>query len=531
MVEKSHLPCIFVGCESSDAFSYNTEKQIGKCYSCDKSYPHKGMLLKDGTEEKYPLKDSKVVHPDPFASDTSVVADTYVKPQTGGTYRSYRGINSSVMEFYGVKTTDKQQTYPYSNGQTKVRVLPKDFSRNAGFKTNSLFGSNLFPTGCSRKITICEGELDALSAYQMLSGGGYINPVVSVPSATPAKEFFSKTYKYLNSFEQINLSVDPDDAGDKLAEQLFDLFPDKVYLINHGEYKDANEFLTNGAAKAYKSAWWSATKYSPAGFTAGAEDWLKAVHTETPYEYTPTFCEGLNDCIRGWVKGGITIVKAPAGTGKTSVFRAAMHDLVINKGQRVGSLMMEELKSTTARGMATYHLGVNVNTEEDQKFYGITNESLDIAITEVVEDNKFVAFEINPQDPIEDTLKQLKYSVAVFGCDYVFVDHLQRLAYLSGTDTATASLTELGVRMVEFAKRRNIGIICISHVNDNGRTKYAASIEEEAIQVMELKRDMTGEGSDANTTDITVTKNRPYSRLGDAGKVEYDPETTIVRGV
>ena len=165
---------------------------------------------------------------------------------------------------------------------------------------------------------------------------------------------------------------------------------------------------------------------------------MKAVHTETPYEYTPTFCEGLNDCIRGWVKGGITIVKAPAGTGKTSVFRAAMHDLVINKGQRVGSLMMEELKSTTARGMATYHLGVNVNTEEDQKFYGITNESLDIAITEVVEDNKFVAFEINPQDPIEDTLKQLKYAVAVFGCDYVFVDHLQRLAYLSGTDTATA---------------------------------------------------------------------------------------------
>ena len=200
---------------------------------------------------------------------------------------------------------------------------------------------------------------------------------------------------------------------------------------------------------------------------------MKAVHEETPYEYTPTFSEALNDVTRGWVKGGITVIKAPPGTGKTSVFRAAQHDLVVKKNMRVGVLHMEEMKSTTARGMATYHLGKNVNTQEDQEFYDVSNESLDIAISEVVEDNKFVAFEVNPQDPIEDTLKQAKYAVTVYGCDYLFIDHLQRLAYLSGVDGATAALTELGVRLVEFAKRRNVGIVCISHVNEDGQTKYA----------------------------------------------------------
>ena len=98
-------------------------------------------------------------------------------------------------------------------------------------------------------------------------------------------------------------------------------------------------------------------------------------------------------------------------------------------------------------------------------------------------------------------------------------------------DGATAALTELGVRLVEFSKRRNVGIICISHVNDDGKTKYAKSIEEEAIMLIELKRDMKAEGDDANYTTVEVTKNRPYSRLGEAGRLHYNPEPTIVKGV
>ena len=47
-------PCPFSGCGSSDAFSWETEKKIGKCFSCDTSYPHKGMLCEPWAAEKYP---------------------------------------------------------------------------------------------------------------------------------------------------------------------------------------------------------------------------------------------------------------------------------------------------------------------------------------------------------------------------------------------------------------------------------------------------------------------------------------------
>jgi hypothetical protein len=33
----------------------------------------------------------------------------------------------------------------------------------------------------------------------------------------------------------------------------------------------------------------------------------------------------------------------------------------------------------------------------------------------------------------------------------------------------------------------------------------------------------------SNTTQFIVTKNRPFSRLGYAGAVYYDPKTTIIR--
>ena len=34
-----HKPCPFVACGSSDAFSYHTEKRVGKCHSCGGNYP------------------------------------------------------------------------------------------------------------------------------------------------------------------------------------------------------------------------------------------------------------------------------------------------------------------------------------------------------------------------------------------------------------------------------------------------------------------------------------------------------------
>ena len=58
----------------------------------------------------------------------------------------------------------------------------KQFFLAGEFSKATLFGQNIFPRG-GRYLTICEGELDALSAFQMM-GAKY--PVVSVRNGAAA---------------------------------------------------------------------------------------------------------------------------------------------------------------------------------------------------------------------------------------------------------------------------------------------------------------------------------------------------------
>jgi len=183
--------------------------------------------------------------------------------------------------------------------------------------------------------------------------------------------------------------------------------------------------------------------------------------------------------------------------------------------------------------MATYHLGCNVRTHEDAGRNGYTLDQVEEAANIIAdsENNRTIIFEMQSHDDPLSLLDYTRMAVTSFGADYVFVDHVQRLAYLSnsGVDGATSTLTTLGARMAQLAKELNIGVIFISQVNDDGRTKYAASLEEEAIICIKIERDAESEDEILqNTTEFIVDKNRPFAKLGKAGSVYYDPETTIL---
>ena len=81
----------------------------------------------------------------------------------------------------------------------------------------------------------------------------------------------------------------------------------------------------------------------------------------------------------------------------------------------------------------------------------------------------------------------------------------------------------------KLSKELNIGVVFISQVNDDGRTKYASSLEEEAIICIKIERDIESEDEIVqNTTTFIVDKNRPFAKLGYAGTVYYNPDTTIL---
>ena len=468
MADNPHQACPFEDCGSSDAFNWNDDG-YGFCHSCGESYPNKHRLpVFDWAKQSYPLKRRENV---------------MMKEVKGVTYDNIRGIDPEVCKLYGIQIqTDadgKPVRYAYKYPHTvKYRAFDdksKTWIKDRGVGMNHLFGPE-FNSNSSNKLYVTEGEFDAASLYQILGQKFFVK---SLPSASIGEKFIKQNYNYLNSFKEIIYAGELDDAGRRSAERLYESFPTKLYYVPMSKYKDANEFLMAGDGEELK---WTALKpqrYSPDNFFCSDEEVAQAIRTENPYDYTPTGHTGLDDKIRGIVKGGLTFLKAPRGTGKTEVIRYFETGLLKNPDTRIALLHMEEMRSTTYRAMATYHLGVNVRTKDDAQENGVSEEDVVKAALEATQGERTIVFEMRSHD---DPLKLLEYTrlaSTVYGAEYIFVDHVQRLAYLSqtGVDGATSVLTSLGARMAQLSKELNIGVVFISQVNDDGRTKYASSLE------------------------------------------------------
>lgn len=453
----------------------------------------------------------------------------------GVSYKGIRNIDEDVCKMFGIQLqldeNNKPVRYAFKyEDNTKYRAydFKKFWFKEAGLGNDSLFGPE-FNAGSSKRLYLTEGEFDAASLFQAL---GKSFPVKSIPSAGIGDKFLKKNYEYLNSFENIVWAGDNDEAGKQACEKLYSVFPDKFYYVPITKYKDANEFLQNGAEEELKWAGLKPQRYTPDNFYINTTDFDKILDEENPYEYVPTPVTALNDCIRGLVKGGMTLFKAPPGTGKTDVFRFFQYHLLKNTNQKIAVLHMEEMKSTTLRGVATYELGNNVRTKEDAEKNGIPEQEVREAIYRVVGDENLILFEIVPTDGVDimdAIVNYIRLAITVYGADFIFLDHIQRLAYMAGVDNATSKLTELSVKIEDLCKRYNVGFIAISHVNNEGAAKYAKALEEGAIIMLEIERDKEAEDEEErNTTYIKCTKNRPFSKLGNAGLLSYCPATTLI---
>jgi len=520
MSEQPHQPCPFEDCRSSDAFSWNDDG-FGRCHSCGKGYPRKHMKgLLDWALEKYPVKQQ---------------IDVRSLPVTGITYEGIRGIDPDVCKLYGIQlqtdAEDKPVRYAFKHpDNVKYRGFAEKvfWVKEKGRAVEDLFGPE-FNAGTSKKIFITEGEFDAASLYQIL---GKTYPVKSLPSASIGDKFIKKNYKYLSTFQDIIYAGELDEAGKRAAEVLYAAFPKNFWYVPMSQYKDANDFLMAGAGDTLKWAAIKPQRYTPDNFFCSDDAVDKAIRTENPYEYVPTGHSGIDEKCRGLVKGGLTFIKAPRGMGKTEVVRFFEMAMLRDPDERIALLHMEEMKSTTYRAMATYELGVNVRTKDDASYNKISEDEVVKAAQKATSGERTISFEMRVHDDPMKLLEYVRLAASVYGAGYIFIDHVQRLAYLSsaGVDGATSVLTSIGAQMAQLAKELNLGVIFISQVNEDGRTKYAGSLEEEAIICIKLERDVDSEDEvEQNTTHFVIDKNRPFAKLGDAGSLYYDHETTILR--
>jgi len=270
-----------------------------------------------------------------------------MKPLTGSWAMEYltkkRGLSTNTLRKYGVRSHSRNSSYNTdfyafklvspdgdyvmlkSVGIDKCDKGRKDIWSTAAYAT--LWG---WPTvdDTSDQITICEGEIDAMSLDDM----GADMPALSIPSGCSNLGWIENDYEALERFETIYLCFDNDEAGEKAANEVakrLGITRCKRLRVP-APHNDLNDLLISGGGIG--TLYENAESYDPKtlkpvdGMAAELSEEIGRYQQEN--EHNPFLFPELKYRFR---KGELTIVGGYPGHGKSQwLYQSCMHEMINN---------------------------------------------------------------------------------------------------------------------------------------------------------------------------------------------------------
>jgi uncharacterized Zn finger protein (UPF0148 family) len=473
-----------------------------------------------------------------------------VKSETSVKSNNFRGIREDISKLFGVRHSFDtegeilEQYYPCTQeGQLvgyKIREVPKTF-RSIG-RTGAdceLFMQFKFNRG-GKFVLLVEGELDSLSAYQMLYDynktrqGDYETAVVSATIGANAKKQIAAQYKFFDTFDNIILCMDNDAAGQKAAEDLIKHLPKGKVKLMQMRLKDPNEYLIAGKQREFVSDFYNAKTYVPVGVLASGGLYERILQqTAVPKVPFPPFMKKLNEMfVDGMPLGYIFNIAADTGVGKTTYVNEMIYYWIFNSPHKIGIVSMELDAGQYGEVLLSRHISRKL------ALIGNTQEKLDYLRTENIK-SKSDELMFNPDgsdrfylldnrdgtvEEIQDTIEEL---VVACGCKVIILDPLQDiLDGLSNEEQAVFMKWAKG-----FIKSHGVSFVFINHMRKSENSGEmdimgSSTIIKSAAATIILKRDKLAEDIIVrNTTQAFVPKNRVCGLTGPAGASYYDNET------
>ena len=532
-------------CNSSDAFTIYEDTGWGVCFSCEARVSPERIEMNDNSM-------ARVGQPDPISFD-AVGSSNKTGISTIAEYSSAalgsRKISRDVVSHFNVRVKDygngkASHFYPYTkNGTTvayKERQLPKDFRVHGDFKGTELFGQSNSSQG--KMLVITEGELDALSvseAYWQKYNRFY--PVVSIPSAAGIKTLLEQR-EWVNSFQEVIIFPDRDDAGNNALEKMAKIIAPgkaKVVKVNH---KDASDMLIAEGAQAVVNAIWDAKPWNPAGIVQGEDIWKafqERQQTESiPY---PPCLDGLNQKLQGIRHGEITLFTSGTGSGKSTVIKEIILDLLIKTDDKIGLISLEESIGDTADKFIS--MAIERSTMGPPP---IDESELRRGFDMVFKDERLVL--LDHQGSVSDTslIDKIEY-MALMGCKYLVLDHIT-IAVSEGSEglSGNEAVDKIMSDLLKVVKRHDVWLGLISHLRKatGGRSfeegnlasiddiKGSGSIKQISFDIISFARNLVADDEhERNTIKFRVLKSRFTGRTGEAGAATYNPNTGRLTGI
>jgi len=506
-------------CNSSDA--YTIYEDGAYCFSCQHT-----------TKEKV----NDMVKPNNSQQSSTVNNNTLAEISSLDSYAiSSRNISKETVEHFGIRMGFAEDGkpgshyYPYTtNGVVtgyKERKLPKEGFFMHGSQGNELFGQSKAIGG--KTLVITEGELDACAVSDAIySHYKRYFPVVSLPSATGTNTLL-KQRDWVRSFESVVLMMDNDDAGKKAIEQAAKIIGVGKVKVAKLQEKDPCDELIKHGHKALLQAYWDAKLWSPAGILTNGAIWEKYQDHKNiesiPY---PVCLEGLNQKLKGMRQGEITLFTSGTGSGKSTVIKEILFDLVKTHQKKVGLVSLEESVHDTVSKFIT----MNRPGNDDEKS----------AFDNLFGDGNIVLLDHQGSVGDSSLIDQIEV-MALMGCTHIVLDHIT-IAVSEGTDglEGNAAIDKVMSDLLKIVKKHNIWLGLVSHLRKSmsGKSfeegnlssiddiKGSGSIKQISFDIITFARDLVAKEDLANrTVKFRVLKSRFTGLTGDAGSAIYDRDT------
>jgi len=336
-------------------------------------------------------------------------------------------------------------------------VANKNFLIAGDFNGATLFGQHLFSKG-GRYITICEGELDALSAFQMM-GAKY--PVVSVRNgAQAALKDCKAQFEYIDSFENIILAFDVDEVGQKAAQAVAELFGGKVKIMKmRTGLKDASDYLQRKADPAFIEDWWKADPYVPDGIIQGSSLWDVVSQpidkAEVDYPYS-----GINKLTYGIRKGELVMITAGSGLGKSQFLREIVWHILSKTEDNIGMMFLEEGVRKTARSLMSLALNKPIHLPD----VDVTEEELKDGFARTLGTDRLYLFDHFGSSNLDNIVNRVRYMAKGLGCGYVVLDHISIIVSGGDVGDERKALDAIMTRLRMLVQETGISLLCVSHL-------------------------------------------------------------------
>ena len=508
-----HGPCS--SCGSSDANAiYSDNHQV--CFSCNAYIHGDGSVVNTNKTRARPLE---------MTGTIAAIQDRRISMDTAKRY--------GVTVENGEDGSISKHHYPYHNQEgnkvvgTKVRnVATKDFYATGDLGSAGLFGQQSFAAG-GKYITITEGEIDAMAAYEM--NGGF--PAVSIRSgANSAVKDVKASLEYLETFDKVVICFDSDEAGIKAAADVLPLFSPRKAKVCTLPLKDAGDMLKANRVREYTKCWWDAKAYKPEGVVSlGDPDvWDKFLKRGTE-EVTPLPASfgSLNAMMNGGIAAGeVTVIGALTSIGKTTMVYNLVHGMYVESAKKIGCVFLEADVGETVEKLLSVYMGTNIaDVPNEDRDYNLYHEKYD----EMANSDKLHILDHQGALEADELFAKMQYLVKGLDCDIIILDPLQAAVTSNENGTIDAFMD----KCLKLAKNTGVSIIIVSHMrkphakdaHDVGEydLKGSGSINQIAFNTILLSRDkMTDDDYARNCTQVQLVKCRRTGRTGVAGWLFYE---------